>query len=129
VRYTQDSGVRRVPGTDEYKVVTSIYLTAEERDLWGARKARLTLQPVPAATGDTPRAWLAEWEAREGQRVLEVIRATGGAGRYAQIAATLGISPARALDTCERLARLDPAQLRRLDHHTFEIITPEGGTP
>jgi len=44
MRYEQDSGVKRVGDSGEYKVVVAVYLTAEEKDLWGSRKAHLILE-------------------------------------------------------------------------------------
>lgn len=56
MRYTQDSGVRRKDGSDEYKVVVSVYLDGTEKDLWGAGKLRLALVGIaPENAGDT---WL-----------------------------------------------------------------------
>ena len=43
MRYEQNGGVHRVGNTDEYRVTVHVYLTPEERDLWGARKTSLTL--------------------------------------------------------------------------------------
>ena len=54
MRYTQDSGVRRKGDGDEYKVVVSVYLTPEERDLWGAGKIRLALDLAGKGNANTP---------------------------------------------------------------------------
>ena len=51
MRYTQDSGVKRVGDSNEYKVVVSVYLTPAERDLWGARKVRLVLESTEGTEG------------------------------------------------------------------------------
>lgn len=54
MRYTQDSGVRRKGDSDEYRVVVSVYLTPEERDLWGAGKIRLALDLAGKGNANTP---------------------------------------------------------------------------
>lgn len=53
MRYTQDSGVKRVNGTGESRVVVTLYLTDLEANLWGARVLRpsLTGRPLRDAGG------------------------------------------------------------------------------
>lgn len=57
MRYTQDSGVKRrdrSPACEEYRVVVSVYLTPEERDLWGSGQVELILRRK-LLTGSHPR--------------------------------------------------------------------------